>query len=218
MDSLSALIGKLNEQFQQNASPGQLLETLRSIEAALLPDALQPPKALGTAKVAVILPGAPSEPALTPSTLTESVPVPEINKQTTAPVNGRLFHAAEEIPTLAQQKTTKEINDTMAAVPFSLNDKLKNEVVEVGHLLTDTPIRDLKKAIGINDRFVFINELFRNDDSMYERSIKTINGFRILAEAEYWMERELKVKLGWNEDSECVKHFYHLVRRRFTGT
>jgi len=31
---------------------------------------------------------------------------------------------------------------------------------------------------------------------MYERSIKTINGFRILPEAEYWMERELKSSLG----------------------
>ncbi len=37
---------------------------------------------------------------------------------------------------------------------------------------------------------------------MYERSIKTINAFRILPEAEYWMERELKVKLGWDENRD----------------
>jgi hypothetical protein len=77
-------------------------------------------------------------------------------------------------------------------------------------------IRDLKKAIGINDRFLYINELFRGDENMYERSIKTINGFSILPEAEYWIQRELKVKIGWNQDSETVKQFDQLVKRRFT--
>jgi hypothetical protein len=50
---------------------------------------------------------------------------------------------------------------------------------------------------------------------MYERSIKTINGFSIYQEAQYWMERELKLKLGWDKEKDTVKHFYDLVRRRF---
>ena len=71
------------------------------------------------------------------------------------------------------------------------------------------------QAIGINDRYLFINELFRGDETMYERSLKTINGFTIFPEAQYWIQRELKVKLGWNERSETVDHFHQLVRRRF---
>jgi hypothetical protein len=51
---------------------------------------------------------------------------------------------------------------------------------------------------------------------MYERSIKTINSFRILPEAQYWIERELKVKLGWDENKESTRHFYQLVKRRFS--
>jgi hypothetical protein len=51
---------------------------------------------------------------------------------------------------------------------------------------------------------------------MYERSIKTINNFRILQEAEYWMVRELKVKLAWDDEKETTKHFYQLVKRRFS--
>jgi hypothetical protein len=82
--------------------------------------------------------------------------------------------------------------------------------------LKETPIKDLRKAIGINDRFLFINELFRGDENMYERCIKTINNFNIYPEAEYWITRELKVKLGWKDDSETANHFYQLVKRRFT--
>ncbi len=68
----------------------------------------------------------------------------------------------------------------------------------------------------MNDRYVFINELFRGDEVMYERSLKTINGFRIFAEAEYWIERELKVKLGWEEHKATTRLFYDLIRRRFS--
>ena len=93
---------------------------------------------------------------------------------------------------------------------------MKQEKKEVAHVLKDSPVKDLRKAIGVNDKFVFISELFRGDEAMYERSIKTINTFHILPEAEYWMNRELKVKLGWNDTSENVQHFYQVVRRRFS--
>jgi hypothetical protein len=126
------------------------------------------------------------------------------------------FDPLREVPTLAQQAVVKELNEVIAATEHSLNDRLKEDVKEVAHLLTDAPVRDLRRAIGINDRFVFISELFRGDEVMYERSIKTINGFRIFPEAEYWIERELKVKLGWDETKDCTRHFYQLVKRRFS--
>jgi hypothetical protein len=117
--------------------------------------------------------------------------------------------------TLSQK--AREVNDVIGANgASSLNDKLRSEVADLKSALNDTPVRDLKKAIGVNDRYVFINQLFRGDEVMYERSIKTINGFRILPEAEYWMERELKVKLGWDENREITRHFYQLVKRRFS--
>jgi len=117
--------------------------------------------------------------------------------------------------TLSQK--SREINDIIGGgAGNSLNEKLKSEIADLRSALNDTPIRDLKKAIGVNDRYVFVNQLFRGDEAMYERSIKTINGFRILPEAEYWMERELKVKLGWDENREITRHFYQLVKRRFS--
>ena len=83
-------------------------------------------------------------------------------------------------------------------------------------VLKETPVKDLRKAIGINDRFLFIHELFRGDENMYERSIKTINNFHIHAEAEYWISWELKLKLGWDGASTAVQHFDQLVKRRFS--
>lgn len=133
--------------------------------------------------------------------------------------------SADEIPTLVHQnlpkqkevKEVKEVNEAAATEQASLNDQLKTQSTgNLADLLTETPVKDLKKAIGINDRFLYINELFRGDEVMYERSIKTINSFSIFPEAEYWIRRELKTKLGWEDSNETVKQFDQLVRRRFS--
>lgn len=123
-----------------------------------------------------------------------------------------------DFPTLAhQEKVVYELNDIIAEenTNASLNEKLKENKPEMVSLLQETPVKDLKKAISINDRHRFIHELFRGDETMYERSIKTINGFHIFAEAEYWIQRELKIKLGWDVSLELVKTFDQLVKRRF---
>lgn len=155
----------------------------------------------------------------------EAAIIPETKKLEQA---SWLFDTEPHIPTLAHQaikevesnkadeKLVFELKDVLATDNEpSFNDKLKVEKTEVVEVLKATPVKDLKKAIGINDQYLFINELFRGDEAMYERSIKTINSFSIFAEAEYWIQRELKVKLGWEENTEAVQHFNQLVRRRF---
>jgi hypothetical protein len=127
--------------------------------------------------------------------------------------------AQDDIPTLAQQQTAvvaREINDTVKGESASLNEILKTTEKEVSSKLTDMPVKDLKKAIGVNDRFLYINELFRGDEVMYERSIKTINSFSIWPEAEYWIRRELKTKLGWIDSDSTVVQFDQLIKRRFS--
>ena len=140
-----------------------------------------------------------------------------------------LFDPVEDIPTLTHQQPTQGSSRATASKPVSkelhqtitsdhsasLNDKLKQIKIELSDTLKEVPIKDLKKAIGLNDRFLFIRELFRGDETMYERSIKTINGFTIFPEAEYWIKRELKLKLAWDDHNEYVKQFDQLVKRRF---
>lgn len=121
----------------------------------------------------------------------------------------------EPVAEQALVKEMYELNDLHADQGQALNEQLKADKQELANNFQDTPIVDLKKAIGINDRYLFINELFRGDETMYERSLKTINSFAIFPEAHYWIQRELKVKLGWNERSEIVGHFDQLVKRRF---
>jgi hypothetical protein len=113
-------------------------------------------------------------------------------------------------------KELKELNQRVAQNTPSLNERFQQGQVELADKLGEMPVKDLRHAIGINDKFQFIQELFRGDIDTYERSVKTINEFNFLQEAEYWIERELKIRQGWEDNNHVVKQFYAIVRKRFT--
>jgi len=241
MERVKALINKLQEQLDQHTDPSTMAITVQMLQAELQQIQQSVPKKTGSGKVSVMMPanhksahssqsngnghtysngsngnGYPAE-HVAEVAVVKNIADRNVNTQPAqvAPQKNYNFNPILEIPTLAHQDAVRELNDVIGHYGSSLNDQLKSNNTELAEILTEAPIKDLKKGIGINDRYVFINELFRGDETMYERSIKTINNFHILQEAEFWMERELKLKLGWNEGKERVQHFYQLVKRRF---
>jgi hypothetical protein len=232
MERIQALIAKLKEQADQQADATDLLATVQLLQNELF--SLQPatngngkhsqnPRTLGTSKVAVMMPASMAQyekyapkPEQVPVVHEKETVLVEKGSVSIVQENGQLdmvFDPMNEIPTLSHQVHTHKNKN---GEPESLNDRLREAKTELIEVLKETPVKDLRKAIGINDRFLFINDLFRGDESMYERSIKTINSFNIFAEAEYWINRELKVKLGWNADDPAVLHFDQLIKRRFS--
>jgi len=220
MERIQTLINRLQEQVRQNADVSQMQMTLQLLQSELNQLQKTSVRTLGTSKVSVVL---PTRVAITPVSVAkkeveeeqEVISVPKIKSKPKSQLDLH-FDPMNEIPTFSQYKIGKEVNEAVEQKE-SFNDRLKENRNELMHSLKETPIRDLRKGIGINDRFVFISELFRGDEPMYERSIKTINSFNIYPEAEYWMNRELKIKLGWDDTREIVKHFYQLVKRRFAS-
>ncbi len=243
MEQIEILISKLKEQFDRGAEPAQLLTIVQQLQNELAQLQPRSVKTLGTSKVAIMMPSGMNvvpveyEKYLPKQKQSEEriIEIKEtisVDKNSVSIVhdNGQLdmaFDPMTEIPTLSQQiqdTTTKpastkpsKAEDKKSEVQSeSLNDKLKQVKTELFEVLKETPVKDLRKAIGINDRFVFIDDLFRGDEAMYERSIKTINGFNNYGEAEYWIIRELKVKIGWNNEHKTVQHFDQFVKRRFS--
>jgi hypothetical protein len=98
----------------------------------------------------------------------------------------------------------------------NLDTSEKIEIKEVKDHLVMEPIKDLRSAIGINDKFQFIQELFGGDEKSFEVGIKTINAFKIFPEAQFYIKRELREKNNWDEESNVVKQFDQLIKRRFS--
>ena len=226
MERVGTLINKLKEQFEQHAEAEKMAFTAQLLLLELQKKQAPAPNA---GKISVVLPASSGS-------FHAAEPVPDTKERIARdPIpNNWLFDTNHEIPTLSHQsqltvqEPEKHIEQSIPAEIFdfnaihareieSLNEKLKEERMEVVTALQEAPIRDLKKAIGLNDRFLFVNDLFRGDENMYERSLKTINGFNIYPEAQYWIQRELKVKLSWPDASEAVRLFDQLVKRRFAS-
>jgi hypothetical protein len=226
MERIQSLVARLKQQAEQNADIEQMLVTVQMLQNELVCHQ-KGSKTLSTAKVAVVLPSsiwveASHYEKYAPKPVEELLPAEELKSgQSVVKENGHKDMMAfdpMEIPTLSHQlphSEPKNKQNKNNVEPESLNDRLKQGKIELMETLKESPIKDLRKAIGINDRFLFISDLFRGDEAMYERSIKTINGFNIFPEAEYWISRELKVKLGWDLSDPTVIHFDQLVKRRF---
>ena len=247
MERVETLCKRLLEQLSQNASADTLLMTVQMLQSELLHlKATTKPDEVSS-RVAIDMPvsfendgrrtaAENSRPEKTVEILQideaeVEAELEEIKKNAEAKNSMSLqnkppmkFDPVEDTPTLIHQRNPethqkKELHESIGSDPGdSLNEKLKQSKLELSDALQDVPIRDLKKAININDRFLYINDLFRGDEVMYERSIKTINGFAIYPEAEYWIKRELKLKLGWDDRTPIVKQFDQLVKRRFSVT
>lgn len=75
-------------------------------------------------------------------------------------------------------------------------------------------INDLRTAIGINERFLFLNDLFKGSMEKYNKSLSVLNEINNLDGAIIYMH-ELQVELQWDENSLAYKKLMNLVERRF---
>ncbi len=115
-------------------------------------------------------------------------------------------------PPVPQPVAKVEVEETKES---SLNDRLhKPEGSDLASKLQQTPIHDLKKAISINKKFEFINQLFSGDHESYTKSVHYINGLNSGHDATMFFNN-LKREYAWDEENKLFLEFSDLVRRRF---
>lgn len=78
------------------------------------------------------------------------------------------------------------------------------------------PVADLMTAIGINDKFLFLNELFGGSMEKYNRSIRSLNNFSTFLGAKTYMN-ELQIEFQWDCNSDAYKKLNDLIERRFVS-
>jgi hypothetical protein len=77
-----------------------------------------------------------------------------------------------------------------------------------------TKIQDLKTAIGLNQKFLFMNYLFEGENTSYNEAIEKLNAMPTIADARHYI-RELAYVYNWNYEDENVIMFTEYVERRY---
>ena len=96
----------------------------------------------------------------------------------------------------------------------SLNDLFNEQKQDLGEKFQQTKITDLTKAMSINDKFLFIRELFKNKSEEFSHAIHTLNKCENIEEAFDTMEG-LKKQYFWDSTSSAYLALCDLVRRKF---
>lgn len=125
---------------------------------------------------------------------------------------GSLFGGFGEVePALGKTRSVKTVNDA--------NSSRVHKTIGESHTgsrawLTDMPgpeVKDIRSAISLNDRVMFISSLFREDSMLFQDVVSKINAQTSIDRVVSYLEETFP---EWNMDSELVYRFMMAVRRK----
>lgn len=114
---------------------------------------------------------------------------------------------------LPEPKTTADLfsGSTTIADRFQ-----KQEDKSIAARVVPQGISDLKMAIGINDKFLFINELFKGNPTEYNDAINNLNGQENGDEAASALET-YRQEYTWPDNSEAYHRLKKIVFSKYTA-
>jgi len=78
------------------------------------------------------------------------------------------------------------------------------------------PIADLKQAINLNEKLLFIKDLFNGYNLAYSEVIDIINKMSSFEAADSYLQHNYAAKNNWANKQATVDQFYELLNRRFS--
>lgn len=118
------------------------------------------------------------------------------------------------VPDIIELKSSEStiIADTFSRTEDNFNEKLgrlKNEE-DFSNILKTTPLSNLFEAIGVNDRFLFIREIFKGNKDAYSQAIARLNNAENITDA----KAVIMSYTGDNNGNEAIEQLLDLVKRK----
>lgn len=153
----------------------------------------------------------PEEPSLPPEINSE----PDIPEVQAEPEPEPEHVPANEPPRLQEQPQKMTFDLFTDSTGTTLADRyLDNQEKRIADKFEEKKVIDLRTTIGINDKFLFINELFDGNMRIYDEIIQKLNTAVTMAQADLLM-LDLKIAYNWDSESPTVKKFVELIRKKF---
>ncbi|MFD2597462.1 hypothetical protein ACFSQ3_00750 [Sphingobacterium corticis] len=77
-------------------------------------------------------------------------------------------------------------------------------------------IVDLKTAVNLNDKLLFIKDLFNGYSLAYTEAIELLNRFDNMAEADAFLQANYALKNNWATKPQTVEKLYNILQRKFS--
>ncbi len=151
--------------------------------------------------------------------------VPEVKSSETKAIDQEQPSEIIETLVVIESIEKEELQDQLVKDSHSEN-QINSELIEMFDMkearelsekLSNSPIKDLSTAIGINDRFLTINDLFGGDSNAFKDCIDQINKMTSYDEAKSYLLSSTAQIYDWSSTTKLKKAagFISLVQRRF---
>lgn len=124
-------------------------------------------------------------------------------------------------PTSISSSTAPSVKKAAAVSP-GLDQEMDSlfehkEARELSEKLGERPIKDLSKAMGLNEKILTINELFGGDRLAFEDTMTALNDLKNFEEAKLYLANNVAYRFKWNskEKKRRAKELIKLIRRRY---
>ena len=156
---------------------------------------------------------------------TEAISVTE--SMETAPVEEQIPEKVEA--KIIAQPAVEPVVDKIVEVPRSVEPELNQVRPTLNDLLAGksnfsasvneennrTSITDLKQAINLNQKLLYIKDLFNGYNLAYAEAIELINKMPDFKTADNFLQQNYAVKNNWASKQSTVDQFYELLNQRF---
>lgn len=150
-----------------------------------------------------------SRPEITATSETATGDLPAAEEEAPESVFGELW--GESKPAPAKKPVPRTLNDVNAA---SVHKAVIDSRPDKPRWYTDIPgseVKDVRSAISLNDRVLFICSLFRDDSMLFQDVVNRINSFPTLEKAVEYLSETFP---EWDIYSDNVHRFMMAVRRK----
>lgn len=146
--------------------------------------------------------------------LQENLAVYKYHKQSKEISPSFNIHAKLSEKTVIEEKKAEIVQEIKETVKLEKEEKVEIQKItpEVKEVETQKPRRAL--VIGLNDKFRFINELFSQNAAEYNIALEQLNNLVSWHETEIYLN-SLKNVYGWRDNTDAIKYFYSLAKKRF---
>jgi len=148
------------------------------------------------------------------------VPVPEPVKAPEVQPAPEQVKASAPVPSYPSVPVPPAV---AAPVPYqqprvqSLNDMISSQKAQQGtsSQYKQAPITDLKSGVNLNDKLLFIKDLFNGYSLAYSEAMEILNRFETFESADNFLRSNYAAKNNWAAKQTTVDKFYEILRRRF---
>jgi len=116
------------------------------------------------------------------------------------------------IPQAVPVKPTLPVEDVKAPTLNDLLAKTNQQPQEP----VKAPVGDLKQAINLNEKLLFIKDLFGGYNLAYSEAIDIVNKMPNFESADSFLQNNYAGKNNWASKQATVDQFYELLNRRFS--